>query len=165
VILSGETSHLSGVAVTTGDAYGLPTTITACQAATHKETSVLQRLRAARKNQNGFTLIELLIVIVILGVLAGVVVLAVSGINNRGVVAACDADKRTVMTAVEAYYAEFSAYPPSTPVDPLVTLSDSDNRMQWLVKEDFLKERPGNDKGYVITLDEFGDVTAVANFC
>ena len=51
-----------------------------------------QRLRAARQDESGFTLIELLIVIVILGVLAGVVVFAVSGITDRGVTAACKAD-------------------------------------------------------------------------
>jgi len=116
---------------------------------------VLQRLRAARKNQNGFTLIELLIVIVILGILAGVVVFAVSGINDRGVKAACEADKRTVQTAVEAFYAEKSAYPAAdaAAADP------SMNRMQKLVAEHFLKETPGNDKGYVIALDDLGNVT------
>ena len=40
--------------------------------------------REARKNQNGFTLIELLIVIVILGVLAGIVVFAVAAFTDRG---------------------------------------------------------------------------------
>ncbi|GIH05536.1 hypothetical protein Rhe02_36030 [Rhizocola hellebori] len=112
---------------------------------------MLQRLRAARKNQNGFTLIELLIVIVILGVLAGVVVLAVSGINDRGVTAACDADKRTVMTAVEAYFAEKSAYPAGA--------TDA-ARLGALVTEDFLKEAPSNNKNYHISLDTNGDVKA-----
>ena len=50
---------------------------------TPKEIPVLQRLRAARKNESGFTLIELLIVIVILGVLAGIVVFAVGAFNDR----------------------------------------------------------------------------------
>ena len=42
-----------------------------------------KRIRDARKNESGFTLIELLIVIVILGVLAGIVVFAVAGINDK----------------------------------------------------------------------------------
>ncbi|MGY1779232.1 competence type IV pilus major pilin ComGC [Geodermatophilus sp. SYSU D01036] len=66
---------------------------------------MLAYIRNARKNDEGFTLIELLMVIVILGVLAGIVVFAVGGINDRGEQAACDADLRTVQTAVEAYYA------------------------------------------------------------
>ena len=67
---------------------------------------MLERIREARKNENGFTLIELLIVIVILGVLAGIVVFAVNGINDRGEVAACKADMKTVEVAQEAFYAK-----------------------------------------------------------
>jgi len=66
---------------------------------------MLQRLRAARANQSGFTLIELLIVIVILGVLAGIVVFAVTAFNNQGVSAACKSDVKNVEIASEAYYA------------------------------------------------------------
>ena len=55
---------------------------------------------------DGFTLIELLIAIVILGILAAVVVLATGGATSSADDAACAADRRTVMTAVEAYVAE-----------------------------------------------------------
>jgi general secretion pathway protein G len=103
---------------------------------------VLQRLRAARRNQNGFTLTELLIVVVILGVLAAIVVFAVSGITDRGVEAACDADKRTVQTAVEAYHAQNNAYPPG---------ADSAARIQALVTAELLREAPSSDE-YTITL-------------
>jgi general secretion pathway protein G len=72
---------------------------------------VLQRLRAARHNDEGFTLVELLIVIVILGVLAGIVVFAVNGITDRGELAACKADVQSVQTAAEAYYAKNTDYP------------------------------------------------------
>jgi prepilin-type N-terminal cleavage/methylation domain-containing protein len=72
---------------------------------------VLHRLRAVRKNDKGFTLTELLIVIVILGVLTGIVVFAVGAFSDRGVKAACSADKRQVQTAVEAYYAKNGSYP------------------------------------------------------
>jgi general secretion pathway protein G len=63
-----------------------------------------------RENESGFTLIELLIVIVILGVLAGVVVFSVSGISSRGKAEACKATVKTVQVAGEAYYAKNSAY-------------------------------------------------------
>jgi len=80
---------------------------------------MLARIRAARENESGFTLIELLIVIVILGVLAGIVVFSVSGITNRGDAAACKANVKTVQVAQEAYYAKNTAYAAS--VDALVT--------------------------------------------
>jgi prepilin-type N-terminal cleavage/methylation domain-containing protein len=69
-----------------------------------------QRIREPRAEQ-GFTLIELLIVIVILGVLAGVVVFAVSGISDRGQASACKAEKQSLATAQEAFYAK--ATPPA----------------------------------------------------
>jgi prepilin-type N-terminal cleavage/methylation domain-containing protein len=60
---------------------------------------MLKRLREIRANQDGFTLIELLIVVVILGVLSGIVVFAVSAFNNDGVTAACKADMKNVEIA------------------------------------------------------------------
>lgn len=70
------------------------------------------RIQAARENESGFTLIELLIVIVILGVLAGVVVFSVSGITGRGAKAACESNVKTVQVAQEAFYAKSTAVPP-----------------------------------------------------
>ncbi|GAA4290669.1 competence type IV pilus major pilin ComGC [Actinokineospora soli] len=70
---------------------------------------MLDRIRTLRRDE-GFTLIELLMVIVILGVLAGVVVFAVSGINDKGEQAACRADVKTLEVAQEAYYAKKNAY-------------------------------------------------------
>jgi len=69
--------------------------------------------RKQMRGQGGFTLIELLVVIAILGVLAGVVVFAVSGINNSSQETACDAEGETVNTAVQAFYAQETAYPTS----------------------------------------------------
>src|SRR6266513_1722535 len=57
------------------------------------------------RSEKGFTLIELLIVIVILGVLAGIVVFAVGGITNKGNASACKSDVKNVTVAVEAWYA------------------------------------------------------------
>ena len=59
-----------------------------------------------KKKDEGFTLIELLIVIVILGILATVVVFAVSGIRDKGDTSACQTERRTLETAIEAYYAQ-----------------------------------------------------------
>jgi prepilin-type N-terminal cleavage/methylation domain-containing protein len=64
-----------------------------------------------QKKDKGFTLVELLIVIVILGILATVTVFAVSGITNRGKATACNADKKTLLTAIESYAADNGSYP------------------------------------------------------
>ncbi len=60
-----------------------------------------------KKQDKGFTLVELLIVIVILGILATVTVFAVRGITDQGQESACNADKKTMQTAVEAYFAQW----------------------------------------------------------
>jgi general secretion pathway protein G len=70
----------------------------------------MEALRKGRKAEGGFTLIELLITIVILGVLAGIVVFAVSGINDTSKTAACKSDKKNVEVAGEARYANSSPH-------------------------------------------------------
>lgn len=107
---------------------------------------MLERLRAARTNQDGFTLIELLIVVVILGVLAGVVVFAVQAFNDEGKNAACQTDLKTVQTAVEAYYAHEGKYP--------TALGD-------LKTGKYIKDVPDGSGGYTIGYDAAtGNVTA-----
>jgi prepilin-type N-terminal cleavage/methylation domain-containing protein len=68
----------------------------------------------------GFTLIELLVVIVILGILAAVVVFAVSGIQDKGQKSACLTEARTVRTAQESYYAQSGSYALSLSGSPLI---------------------------------------------
>jgi general secretion pathway protein G len=79
---------------------------------------VLQRLRKLRTNDKGFTLIELLIVVIILGVLAGIVVFAVGGVTDRGHLAACKADRKAVETAAEAAFAQTGSYPVQADLSP-----------------------------------------------
>ena len=68
-----------------------------------------KRVNTAR--EDGFTLIELLIVIVILGILAGIVVFAVGTARDDAKLNACKADVKTVNTAAEAYKAKNGSYP------------------------------------------------------
>ncbi|TCC42296.1 prepilin-type N-terminal cleavage/methylation domain-containing protein [Kribbella speibonae] len=111
---------------------------------------MLNRIHEARKNQSGFTLIELLMVIVILGVLAGIVVFAVGGITDTGKASACKADVKNVEIASEAYYAKYGAY--AADIDKLLVSATPD--------KGFLKEKPSTTNGYTITYSSTGAVTA-----
>jgi prepilin-type N-terminal cleavage/methylation domain-containing protein len=104
----------------------------------------LNSMRKRHSGEGGFTLVELLVVIVILGVLAGIVVFSVSGISNKSTKAACNSDVSTVQTAEEAYYAQNNAY---------TTIAN-------LVSTNLLRAAPSNS-GYTISADSTtGAVTA-----
>ena len=82
-------------------------------------TTLNNRLHNLRKDEGGFTLIELLIVIVVLGVLAGIVVFGVGTFRADSEAAAEAADCKTVSVAAEAFNAKTGGYPAS--VGALVT--------------------------------------------
>ena len=80
---------------------------------------MLNKTRSHEDHQNvlerGFTLVELLIVIVILGILAGIVVFAVGNLTSNAKTNACATEKSTIGTALEAYKANTGAYPANGP--------------------------------------------------
>jgi type II secretion system protein G len=65
----------------------------------------------SRKSDAGFTLIELLIVIVVLGILAGIVVFGVGAFRDQAEASVCEADVKTVQVAVDAYNASNGNFP------------------------------------------------------
>lgn len=94
---------------------------------------MLQKIRPVKKDDEGFTLIELLIVIVILGVLAGIVVFGVAQFRTDSEKAACKADLKTVQVAADAYDAQEGEYP---------------GNMKLLTDNDYLTETPLNANEY-----------------
>ena len=77
---------------------------------------MIQRaMEKKRSGQGGFTLVELLIVIVILGILAAIVVLAVGGLKGTSQKAACNSGVKTIESAQDAFFAvseDTAATPP-----------------------------------------------------
>ena len=73
---------------------------------------MLKQLRSKDQNiiERGFTLVELLIVIVILGILAGIVVFAVGNLTSNAQKNSCATEKSTIITADEAYKAQTGSY-------------------------------------------------------
>jgi len=71
----------------------------------------MEKARARRRTgEGGFTLVELLVVIAILGILAGIVVFAVGGINDKGQSSANKTTCSVLQTAEEAYFAKNGSY-------------------------------------------------------
>ncbi len=78
--------------------------------------SILYYTEDMRKNSSGFTIVELLIVIVVIGILAVIVIVAYSGVQNRANDAAIATDKHTFTNQIELFRATSptNTYPADT---------------------------------------------------
>ncbi len=105
--------------------------------------------RRSDENESGFTLIELLIVIVVLGILAAIVVFALSGVTGQSVQAACQSDAKTVGIGVAALEAENPSSIPTTAATWKTDLLPGSS----LTGAPFLQSWPtGNATSYTITI-------------
>jgi general secretion pathway protein G len=82
--------------------------------------------------EKGFTLVELLVVIVILGILAAVVVFAVSGSTDDAKSSACKSDASSAISAIEAYKAKTGGWP--TAWSDMLPAASGTNPNQYLRK-------------------------------
>ena len=111
--------------------------------------NILQRM-VAKRDQGGFTLIELLIVIIILAILAAIVVFAVGSTNSNAIASSCNADAKSVETAMEAYKAQLTTYPGSIGALTSSTVATVNGVTETVGP--WLKEAPSS-ANYIISLD------------
>ena len=86
----------------------------------------------------GFTLIEMLVVIVILGIMASVTALSVSGLSTEAADTSCHADRQQLGISAEAYFAQTGAGQISE------TGTDHDRFERTLVEAGFLHSVSSN---------------------
>lgn len=103
-----------------------------------------------QRDEAGFTLVELLIVIVVLGVLAGIVVLGIGNINQLAWVSDCQSDGANVDVAIQNFHAENLAYPTS---QAELLLTNPTNGSP------FIGSWPANTDHYTFTLSPANDGT------
>lgn len=81
-----------------------------CDGRARRRVAFSLLIRRAMRDHRGFTLIEVLVVIVIIGVLAGLAIAQYAGFRARGYDTKVAAAVRGVATGEEAYYAENRIY-------------------------------------------------------
>jgi prepilin-type N-terminal cleavage/methylation domain-containing protein len=123
--------------------------------AVHRVQHLYERHREYQRRrqegfQLGFTLIELLVVIVVLAILAAIVIFSITGVKGQSEAAACNADAKTIETAVAAYNAEVG-----TPAS-LITIGLLDTKTTGEPGSPYLQAAPTattTSNGYSVTLD------------
>lgn len=73
--------------------------------------SLKQQLEARKARSSGFTIVELLIVIVVIGILATLVIVTFSGIQQRARNSQRETDINALQGHVESFYAQNGYYP------------------------------------------------------
>lgn len=77
------------------------------------------------KRNKGFTIVELLIVIVVIGILATLVIVTFTGIQQKGRNTQRKTDINALQSHVEAYYAETGYYPTLANINDATFRSDN----------------------------------------
>lgn len=113
---------------------------------------MLRKIRKLLKKQEGFTLVELMIVVVILGILAGIGVQQYGNIQERAKKAAHDANKKVLTNAANMWLIMNDGFPGEG--GETKTFPDPDNPDNNALA-DYVDEWPtvpGSDEHYVVTI-------------
>jgi type IV pilus assembly protein PilA len=123
---------------------------------------MLKKLRKMLKKEEGFTLVELMIVVVILGILAGIGVQQYTTVQTRAKGAAHNANLRIISSAANMYVMikgsapgsiddlEEEGYLQEVPVNPFG--QDEDSNVDWVGPYRVDVSGPDNDGKYEITV-------------
>ncbi len=110
---------------------------------------MLRKIRKLLKKQEGFTLVELMIVVVILGILAGIGVQQYGNIQERAKKAAHEANKKVLTNAANMWlimHGGFDGAEKKFP-DP-----DDPNNNALVEYVDEWPTVPGSNEGYLVTI-------------
>lgn len=123
---------------------------------------MLKKLRKMLKKQEGFTLVELMIVVVILGILAGIGVQQYANVQTRAKGAAHNANLRIISSAANMYVMledealtnidqlKTKGYLQEVPDNPFG--QDKVDGKPWVGAYELEVSEPGDDGTYVITV-------------
>jgi len=109
----------------------------------------MRKLREKIYDDAAFTLIELLVVIAVLGILAGIAVPRITGVQDKAKKVALLANAKTIQNSYEMYYASENAYPTS---GSSLSAQLSGSGIQIDIDTDYTFNNSGDTDGYDISL-------------
>jgi len=118
--------------------------------------------------KRGFTLVELLIVMTIIAILVGIVVMSLAGFIGAGRETVCDADQRSLQTAVVAFWIFAGAGDTDWPTNGGGTPGEIPNDINWeatdadgnVFEDDYVQDKPASDDPANWGIDADGIVVA-----
>lgn len=111
---------------------------------------MLRKIRKLLKKQEGFTLVELMIVVVILGILAGIGVQQYGNIQERAKKAAHDANKKVLTNAANMWLIMNGGFDGEN--EATKTFDGEENELVPDYVDEWPRNPYTNDKDYVVTI-------------
>ncbi|MCK8816853.1 type II secretion system GspH family protein [Natroniella sulfidigena] len=121
---------------------------------------MITKLRRRLGGEEGFTLVELMLVIVVLGVLAGVAVPRLTGVGDQAERSALEANARTVQNSIDMYHTMTGNWPGEEENKPTFGDLDDDMGIEMPSGLNFVYGN-ADDEDYVFTIEEGGEYIAI----